>query len=139
MKEITREMTRDFKIMKSGYDFMGYTVDTPNQLSFHHLIVPKRYCHCGGLGDGYYRWNGAILVQNTSHDYLHRIEIVDRDVFKDLTRYMIDENELGRLDLQSLKKIRSALLYFEKEYEDKALPNGHKIIKRKFLTKRIPL
>lgn len=136
MKEITKKMVNEFGIMTKGYDFMGYQVDGERHLSFHHLIVPKRMCKATGLGDGYIRWNGAILVQNTSHDYLHRIEIIDRDVFKDITRYMIDENELGRLDIQSLKKIRSALLYFENEHEGKTMPNGNQIVKRRFLTKR---
>ena len=32
---------------------MGYTFSKPNQLSFHHLIIPKRECPQAGLGDGY--------------------------------------------------------------------------------------
>ena len=42
-----------------------------NNLSFHHLIIPHRDCRTLGLGEGYLEWNGAILNQNTSHDYLH--------------------------------------------------------------------
>ena len=68
MKPITLEMINIYKIRKLGYDFMGYTFSKPQELSFHHLIVPKR------LGGKETIENGAILKQCTSHDYLHRIE-----------------------------------------------------------------
>ena len=81
MKTITKLMVNEFKIMKLGMDFMGYKVDRKESLSFHHLIIPHRECKGAGLGDGYFRWNGAILTQDSSfkgsdsHDYLHIIEI----------------------------------------------------------------
>lgn len=68
MKEITKQMIKKFKIMKLGYDFMGYKVDRKESLSFHHLIIAHRDCKLFGLGEGYLYWNGAILRQNTSHD-----------------------------------------------------------------------
>ena len=42
MKQVTKDMIDDFKIMKKRIDFMGYEVDSKNGLSFHHLIVPKK-------------------------------------------------------------------------------------------------
>ena len=81
MKEITKQIIKDFKIMKLGYDFMGYKVDRKESLSFHHLIIPYRECKSFGLGEGYLYWNGAILRQNTSHDYLHLIESKDLNCF----------------------------------------------------------
>ena len=77
MREITEKMIKDFKIMKLGFDFMGYKVDKKQSLSFHHLIIPHRESRNYGIGDGYLYWNGAILRQNTSHDYLHIIEAKD--------------------------------------------------------------
>ena len=53
MRKITREMIKEYELMNLGYDFMGYTFNKPNELSFHHLIVPKRDCQKYGLGDGY--------------------------------------------------------------------------------------
>ena len=68
MKQVTHEMIEIFRINKLKYDFMGYTFKRTNELSFHHLIVPKRECKAQGLGEGYLFWNGAILKQDTSHD-----------------------------------------------------------------------
>lgn len=81
MKCLTNEMIHDFRIMKLGYDFLGYEVKRKNELSYHHLIIPKRECKEQGLGQGLYYWNGAILVQKTSHDYLHNIERADPEIF----------------------------------------------------------
>ena len=81
MREVTKLMIKDFKIMKLGYDFMGYKVNRTKDLSFHHLIIPNRESKSYGLGEGYLYWNGAILRQNTSHDYLHISEKIDPDIF----------------------------------------------------------
>ena len=80
MKEITKIMVNDFKIMKLGMDFMGYHVNRKQDLSYHHLIIPRRHCKEAGLGEGYLYWNGAILRQNTSHDYLHIIENIKKEI-----------------------------------------------------------
>lgn len=139
MKEITNLMIREFNIMKNGYDFMGYTVNRKNELSFHHLIVPRRECKEKGIGQGYLRWNGAILVQNTSHDYLHYIETIDRDIFLEITKEMIAENESGKINLRNLKRIRELLLYFESEHINDRNSKGKKYIKEEYLIKRIKL
>ena len=74
MPKITNLMINDFKIMKLGMDFMGYQVTRKEQLSFHHLIIAHRDCKVMNIpADGYLWWNGAILRQNTSHDYAHVI------------------------------------------------------------------
>lgn len=137
MRPITREMIKQFDIKKTNYDFMGYTFNNVNQLSFHHLIVPKRECKIKGLGDGYLFWNGAILKQDTSHDYLHVIERIDREVFLAITQQMIEENKKGKLDIENLKKIRDLLLYFELHYQDIENNQGKKLIKRKYIEDRI--
>lgn len=139
MKTITRDMMKDYNIHKLGYDFMGYTFDRREDLSFHHLVVPKRDCKAAGLGEGYLRWNGAILNQNTSHDYLHIIERMDRDTFLRITAEMVEENLKGKLDIDNLKRIRELLLYFEDKYEKEMNSKGQLILKRKFITKRIDI
>ena len=139
MREVTKLMVNDFKIMKLGYDFLGYKVNRKQDLSFHHLIIPRRHCKEAGLGEGYLYWNGAILRQNTSHDYLHLIENIDPDIFYELTSEMIDENIKGRLDIDNLKRIHDLLLYFEREHDHDKTKKGKLLIKREFVTTRIPL
>ena len=139
MKEITKIMVNDFKIMKLGYDFLGYKVNRKQDLSYHHLIIPRRHCKEAGLGEGYLYWNGAILRQNTSHDYLHIIEKIDPDIFYELTSEMIDENIKGRLDIDNLKRIHDLLLYFEREHDHDTSKKGKLLIKREFVTGRVNL
>lgn len=81
MKELTRDMIKIYNLDVLGYDFMGYTFGNPNELSFHHLIIPRKDSRKEGIGDGYVWWNGAILVRNTAHDYLHKIQEIDRETF----------------------------------------------------------
>ena len=129
MREITKLMINEYKIMKLGYDFMGYTIKRKESLSFHHLIIPHRNCKELGLGDGYLKWNGSILVQNTSHDYLHVIESIDYDIFTILTSEMIDMNVKGYLDIDNLKRISDILKNFEKEHCSDRNKKGRILIK----------
>lgn len=139
MKEITEKMIKDFKIMKLGFDFMGYRVDRKQSLSFHHLIVPHRESKDYGIGDGYLYQNGAILRQNTSHDYLHIIEAKDYDLFLAITSEMIDQNIKGYLDKQNLIYIRDCLLLFEREHCSDRNKKGKLLIKEDFMKGRINL
>ena len=139
MKEITKIMINDFKIMKLVYYFLGYKVNRKQDLSYHHLIIPRRHCKEAGLGEGYLYWNGAILRQSTSHDYLHIIEKIDPDIFYELTSEMIDENIKGRLDIDNLKRIHDLLLYFEREHDHDTSKKGKLLIKREFVTGRVNL
>lgn len=132
-------MIKQYRIRKLRYDFMGYTFNRVEDLSFHHLIVPKRDCRDRGLGDGYLYWNGAILNQETSHDYLHTIERVDRKLFLLITQEMIEQNEKGYLDLENLRRIRKILLYFEDEHKNDRNKQGKLLIKRQYIDKRIKL
>lgn len=128
-------MVNDFKIKKIGVDFMGYTVDKKSSkfLSFHHLIIPHRECKELGLGEGFLYCNGAILVQNTAHDYLHLIERYDLDIFDAITSEMIDQKIKGYLDTQNMKYIDSCLKSFEREYADVRDKKGDRILKREYL------
>ena len=140
MRTITIQMINDFKLKKLKYDFAGYTFDKTNQLSFHHLIVPKRECKVQNIpSDGYLYWNGAILRQNTSHDYLHTIENYDYDRFLAITIELIDENILGELSIENLRRIRDILISFEREYSNKRSKNGNLIIKESYVRDRIKL
>ena len=118
------------------FDFMGYDFVRKEYLSFHHLIVPRRECKQRGLGEGYYMWNGAILRQDTSHDYLHIIEKIDYDVFCDLTSEMIDMNIKGRLDIENLRYIKDILLSFEREHDHDRGKKGRLLVKREYTRNR---
>lgn len=133
MREITMQMIEYYKIMRLGYDFMGYPALKRNTLSFHHLIVPKRECKTKGLGEGYLWWNGAILNQSTSHEYLHLIEAKNYDMFLAITSEMIDENIKGYLDRGNLLRIRDILEQFEKEHCSDRSKKGNLLIKDTYL------
>lgn len=139
MKEVTKLMIADFNIKKLGYDFMGYKVNRTKDLSFHHLIIPHRESRAYGIGEGYLYWNGAILVQDTSHEYLHRIEQKDPEIFMGITSEMIDMNIKGYLDSSNLRQIRSMLEYFEREHCSDRTRKGKLLIKSEYLTERIRL
>lgn len=136
MKEITKQMIKNFKIMKLGMDFMGYEVKKKESLSFHHLIIPHRDCKLYGLGEGYLYWNGAILNQLTSHDYLHLIERIDYDIFLAITSEMIDENVKGYLDMENIRYIDDCLTFFEREHCSDRNKKGKILIKEEY-TKRM--
>lgn len=131
MKEITRLMINEYGLKKLKFDFMGYAFVKTDQLSFHHLIIPKRN---GGL---YTRDNGAILRQNTSHDYLHIIENYDYDMFLAITSELIDENIQGKLSLENLKRIKDILLCFEREHGSTRTKKGNLIIKEEYVKGRV--
>ena len=121
MKEVSKRIVKELKIMERGYDMMGYAVDRESELSYHHLIIPRRECKRIGLGDGYTYWNGSMLTQDSknrgsdSHDYLHLIERIDYEKFLEISRAMIDERIKGEISKENLKRIREILLRFEKE------------------------
>lgn len=144
MKTITNLMINEYRIMKIGIDFMGYEVKRRESLSFHHLIVPHRECKSAGLGDGYLKWNGAILTQgysfndSNSHDYLHIIEKLDEEIFCRISSEMIDENIKGKIDVENLLRIYDLLEYFEREHIDDRNKKGKKIIKPQYM-KRLEL
>lgn len=130
MKEITKLMIKQYAIMKLKYDFMGYLFQRSNQLSYHHLIIPNRN------GGPMTFENGAILVQATSHDYLHIIERLDYDMFLAITSEMIDENLKGYLDWENIKAIDDILNQFEKEHCGDRTRKGKPLIREEY-TKRL--
>lgn len=137
MKEITKQMIKDFNMKKLGYDWCGYEFQRPEQLSFHHLIIPRRNCKKFHVpNDGYVYWNGAILRQNTSHDYLHLIERYDYDRFLAVSSELIDINMQRQILYKQLCYINDILDSFEREYSGERNSKGHEIIKEEY-TRRL--
>lgn len=129
MKAVTREMIKEYRLKQLGYDFMGYEFSI-KQSSYHHLIVPAR---CGGRET---IQNGAILMRNTAHDFIHRIERVDLDVFNDIRQEMIEENIKGYLDVDNLIRINEILDYFIREHCGDRTKKGNPLIKEEYVRKR---
>jgi hypothetical protein len=127
-------MINEYNLKKLGYDFMGFKFDRLSELSFHHLLIPHRSCK-GIERDGYVKWNGAILVQDTSHEYLHTIEQYDRDRFEYITERMRQMNVNGKLDNYNLERIEQALRVFETEYRDLTSKSGKVLIKDKYFNR----
>lgn len=121
-------MINDYNLKKLRYDFMGFRFKNLNELSFHHLLIPRKDCD-RVEAKGYVRWNGAILVQDTSHEYLHLIEQYDRDRFEYITEQMKIMNENGHLDINNLERIEMALRTFEMEFRDLTSKKGKVLIK----------
>lgn len=137
MREITKIMIKKYALNILKIDFMGYQYQDPKQLSFHHLIIPRRECEQAGLGEGYLEWNGAILRQDTAHNYLHIIEKYDMDAFNAITSEMIDENVKGCLELSNLKYIDDVLRSFEREYCGTRTKKGNLLIKEEYTRRMI--
>ena len=130
MKAVTNLMIREYNIKNLGYDFMGFTFKRTNELSFHHMIVPHKDCRRLHIEkDGYVKWNGAILVQQTSHEYLHLIEQYERERFNEITQIMIEMNKRGELNQDSLLQIEMLLRGFEDQYEGLSNNKGNRLIK----------
>lgn len=137
MREITKLMVNDFNLKKLGYDFAGFHFNKTNELSFHHLIVPHRDSKEYGIGEGYVYWNGAILVQNTSHDYLHLIERINRPMFLAITDELVKENKQGYVDVDNIRRIHNIMEEFEDKYGDVKSKKGKLLIKREYVKNRI--
>lgn len=139
MKEVKSALLNELNIEKLGYDFMGYTFEEVDDLDFHHLIVPRKDCFKMGLDRGYIFWNGALLVRETAHRYLHFIEEIDRPLFCLITREMIKENMGREIKLEHLKKIREYLLYFEEVHRSEIDKKSPRVFKPTYIKNRIKL
>ena len=133
MRDITKLMIAKYNLLELKYDFMGYNFNKENDLSFHHLIIPHRLCKIHNIkNEGYVEWNGAILRQNTAHNYLHIIERYNREMFDSITNYMIEENKQGYIDDKHLLLIDDILCQFEKDYANATTKRGKCLIRKEY-------
>ena len=133
MKQITKDMIRIYKIKELRHDFAGYKLQKGDIYTYHHNIIAKRN------GGPETIWNGAILCGKTIHPYLHLIEQYDPEIFYLITSELIDENIKRQLTLDSLRRIRTLLEYFEKEHCSTRTKKGNLIIKESYVRDRIRL
>ena len=133
MKQITKDMIRIYKIKELGFDFAGYKLQKGDIYTYHHNIIAKRN------GGPETIWNGAILCGKTIHPYLHLIEQYDPEIFYLITSEIIDENIKRKLTLDSLRRIRTLLEYFEKEHCSTRTKKGNLLIKESYIRDRIKI
>ena len=133
MRDITKLMIVEYQLLELKYDFMGYAFSKEKELSFHHLIIPHRLCKVQNIEDeGYVKWNGAMLKQSTSHNYLHIIERYDRDMFEEITKLMIEQNQQGFIDEKHILDITDVLCQFENDYKNATTKHGKKLIRKEY-------
>ena len=131
MGSIANKLFNDFELYKLGYDFMGYTFDDKKEISYHH-IQPRHY-----KGKTTYK-NGALLVRETSHNYIHVIEEYEFQLFIELSQELIAEHKDG-ITKDHLLAIRQMLEYFEGRYKDMYTKRGGLIVKEEYIRRRIQL
>ena len=129
-------MIEKFMLEKLKYDFMGYDFCYNNELSYHHLIIPKTECS-DLIYKGYYIWNGVILRQKTAHEYIHIIERYDLDRFDSITSELLDQKIKGYIDLDNIIRINDILDSFEREYINKTTNEGHYIIQERYFNRTL--
>lgn len=130
MGKLTDRIFYDFNLHKLGYDFMGYTFDSKQELSYHHIQTKK-------LGGETTYENGAVLNRFTSHNYIHVIEDTDFKLFLEISQILRDEHQCKAITKEHLVEIRRILEFFEKKYEHKCTSKGLLIIKEDFVRRRI--
>lgn len=116
-----------------GFDFMGYTYRTIDDLSYHHIIKA-----CDG-GERTLE-NGALLNKDTSHPYLHVIECRDLDTYIAINNVLKDiNNQYSRPTKEQLIVIRYYLQLFERKYRRAENSKGLKLIRPQYIEGRIDL
>ena len=131
MSQLIKEMKDIYRIRH--YDFMGYTFRNINDLSFHHIIKK-----CDG-GPKTFE-NGALLVKDTSHPYLHIVEERDYDMYIQINKILKDiNNQLKPPTREQLIEIRRILLAFEEIHLGELNAEGKPLIKQKYIDRRIEL
>ncbi len=137
MKNCTKNLIKKYALMKLKYDFMGYEFEDAVELSFHHLLIPRTTSPIFGFDRGYFEWNGVMLVQRTSHEYLHIVEQFDLDRFLAITSEMYDEKNKGYISLKNISEIDDILTGFEKEYTGKIFQGSKQEIIKPAYVKRL--
>lgn len=132
MSKLRERIYKDFKMEQLGYDFLGYTFDSKKELSTHH-ILPR---HSGGQTK---KNNLCALNRFTSHNYIHLIEDTDYKVFLELSKYLLEEVKLGKIDREQLLRIADVLEFFEYKYRNEEDRHGELLIRPEYKSKRIIL
>ena len=128
MKEITKQLIKEFKLKELGYDMMGYGKQG-DIYTAHHLLVPARE-------GGKLTWENTAVLFETPHNYLHLIECKDFEIFSLVTSEIYDMKIKGYLDRENLHYIDDALSYFEFEHCGDTTKKGKPLIKDEYTRRK---
>ena len=114
----------------SGLDWMNYKI-VRKDMSFHHIVKKSN----GGRRD---MSNGALLMGNSAHPYLHLIECKDIETYNAINKIFKYINQQG---YEPTMEQREIIEYLLKEFEsvhkwDKG-SKGKLLIKRKYLEREL--
>ena len=124
MKNITKIMIDQYNVQK--IDWMGYKLNKDNPYTYHHLIKREN----GGKET---IENGAILTR-IAHEYLHKIECKDIELYNYINNVLKQINEQGFGPLKrQLLAIDFILRQFEKEHFGDSTKKGKVLIKNEYL------
>lgn len=125
LKNIVCKMLKIY-VPYSNLDWMNYKLVKEN-ISFHHI---KKKVDGGKKVIE----NGAILQNNTSHPYLHLIEIIDINTYLELNNIFKDINsQKHEPTLMQRGIVEDILLTFEEKHRWDKDRDGNLLIKRKYL------
>lgn len=106
--EITRlvlhELKKQFYSGKHPYiDWMGYPITDKNKPSYHH-IKKAEILRSQNKSDEPTKENGAYLGK-TSHEMLHKIEILDKELYDSWTYLFEVINNMGIYPIEDIWKM----------------------------------
>lgn len=110
----------------SGLDWLNYKL-VKEKISYHHCI--KR-------SDGGKRTieNGALLMRDTAHPYLHLIEILDIDTYNAINKiFQVVNDQRCEPTLDQRQVLECLLQQFETEHRWDKGRKGKLLIKREYL------
>ena len=127
MKRITKKMIKIYRLKHIGVDFMGYSLQRGGMATFHHIIKKE---HGGSETIS----NGAVLMGETSHPYLHLIESKDLDIYIYISKILKEINKQGIYpSKKQLLAINDVLKGFEREYSGSTNRKGKILIKERYI------
>lgn len=126
MKEVTKQLIKNFKIYERGLDFMGYSKRKGDIPTFHHYLIANRH-------GGPYSYENGVILFTTPHQYLHVIENYDYRKFSLITSEMHDMKVKGYLANENLMNIGEILSEFEYKNRNKYTRKGKKLIRDEYL------
>ena len=129
MKEVTKHLVKDFKVLKLNTDFMGYSLQKKDIPTFHHLLIANR-------NGGPYSYENGVILFTTPHQYLHVIEAYDYHKFALITSEMYDMKVKKYLAEENLENIGEILSEFEYKHQDTRTRKGRKLIRDEYLHRK---
>ena len=123
MKNITKLMIEQYNVKK--IDWMGYKLNKDNPYTYHHILKKEN-------GGKERIENGAILTR-IAHEYLHKIECKDIELYNYINNVLKQINEQGFEPLKrQLLAIDFILRQFEKEHFGDSTKKGKVLIKNEY-------